>query len=74
MLTIVVAMLLTVLVGAAVLAYVAFPHRGEDLPLLPRAGHLARRGADNLPVIQEEVEEPRRAGGRSTTSRTARSR
>ncbi|WP_181310509.1 hypothetical protein [Nocardioides campestrisoli] len=50
-------MLLTLLVGVAVLAYVAFPHRGEDLPVLPQAGHLARKGVESLPVLEEEEQE-----------------
>ncbi len=57
MLTIVLVMLLTLLVGVAVLAYVAFPHRGEDLPVLPQAGHLARKGVESLPVLEEEEQE-----------------
>jgi hypothetical protein len=56
-LTIVVVLLLTVLVGAAVLAYVAFPHRGEDLPVLPQAGRAVRKGVNALPVLDEVAAE-----------------
>ena len=42
---IVVSMVVIVLVAAVVTVYVAFPHRGEDLPGVPWLGHLMRRGA-----------------------------
>lgn len=62
MLTIVLVMLLTLLVSGAVLAYVAFPHRGQDLPVLPEAGHALRRHLGALPVLDEEhADEARRA-------------
>ena len=41
---IVVSMVVIVLVAGVVAAYVAFPHRGEDLPGAPWLGRLMRRG------------------------------
>ena len=38
MTSIVVAMIVIVAVAAAVVVYVAFPHRGERLPVVPAAG------------------------------------
>ncbi|WP_110181736.1 hypothetical protein [Nocardioides solisilvae] len=57
MLTIVLVMLFTLLAAGAVLAYVAFPHRGEDLPVLPEAGRAVRRRLGALPVLDEEEAE-----------------
>jgi hypothetical protein len=53
-LAIVIVMLVTVLVGGIVLAYVAFPHRGEDLPVAPVLGEAMKKGVDSLPTIAEE--------------------
>jgi hypothetical protein len=51
---IVVSMVVIVLVAAVVGAYVAFPHRGEDLPGAPWLGRLMRRGARSLPTVEPE--------------------
>ena len=51
---IVVAMVVIVLVAGVVVAYVAFPHRGEDLPGAPWLGRLMRRGARSLPTVEPE--------------------
>jgi hypothetical protein len=47
-------MVLIVLVAGVVTAYVAFPHRGEDLPGVPWLGRLMRRGARSLPTVEPE--------------------
>jgi hypothetical protein len=51
---IVVSMAVIVLVAGIVTAYVAFPHRGEDLPGVPWLGRLMRRGARSLPTVEPE--------------------
>lgn len=51
MLTIVIAMALILLLCGVVVAYVAFPHRGADLPGAPWLGRLMRRGARSLPTV-----------------------
>ena len=51
---IVVSMVVIVLVAGVVTAYVAFPHRGEDLPGAPWLGRLMRRGARSLPTVEPE--------------------
>ena len=51
---IVVSMVVIVLVAGVVAAYVAFPHRGEDLPGAPWLGRLMRRGARSLPTVEPE--------------------
>lgn len=52
MLAIVLMMLLVLAVSAAVVVYVAYPHRGEELPVVPQLGQAMRKGADALPVIE----------------------
>ncbi|WP_101524039.1 hypothetical protein [Nocardioides houyundeii] len=57
MLPVILAMLLILVVGAAVLAYVAFPYRGEEMPVVPVVGDAMRKGVDALPVIPSEDDE-----------------
>ena len=56
MFAIVVMTLLSMAVGALVLTYVAFPHRGEDVPGVPWLGHAMRRGIERLPTPQPDEE------------------
>ncbi len=58
MTTIVIAMVVIVLVAGVFIAYVAFPHRGEDLPGAPWLGRLMRRGAEALPTVEDEPTVP----------------
>ncbi len=57
MLWMLVAMLVTLAVAGVVVAYVAFPHRGEDLPGAPWLGEAMKRGVDALPTLEDT--EPR---------------
>jgi hypothetical protein len=54
---IVVSMVVIVLVAAVVAVYVAFPHRGEDVPGAPWLGRLMRRGARSLPTVEAEPDD-----------------
>ena len=54
MLTIVFTMLLILLVAAAIVVYVAYPHRGEDVPKAPWIGDVMSKTADALPTLDEE--------------------
>ena len=56
MLVVVAMLLVSLVIGGLVLAYVAYPHRGEDVPHVPWVGHLMRRGVDQLPVLAEDEE------------------
>ena len=47
-------MVVIVLVAGVVVVYVAFPHRGEDLPGAPWLGRLMRKGARSLPTVEPE--------------------
>ena len=65
MFLLVVFMLLAVAVGAVVLVYVAYPHRGEEVPGAPWLGDAMKRGVESLPTLdnqaaQQEARSPRR--------------
>lgn len=51
MIWLVVAMAAALVIAAVVTAYVAFPRRGVDLPVVPAFGHVLERGVDNLPTL-----------------------
>jgi hypothetical protein len=50
----IVAMTVILALCGAIVAYVAFPHRGEPLPGAPWLGDAMARAADALPVLAEE--------------------
>ncbi len=47
-------MLGILLVAGLVVLYVAFPHRGQDIPGAPWLGDAINRAADAVPVLEEE--------------------
>jgi hypothetical protein len=49
----VVAMLVILVLAGVVVLYVAFPHRGEDVPHVPWLGRLLRKGVDNVPTLDQ---------------------
>ena len=53
MLAIILMMSLGVLIATAVAIYVAFPHRGEQLPVVPQLGDAMRKGVDALPTLED---------------------
>lgn len=42
--------------AAAVVLYVAFPHRGEDVPHAPWLGNKMKRGVNALPTLDNQRE------------------
>jgi hypothetical protein len=38
----------------AIAVFVAFPHRGEELPGAPWLGDVMSRAADAVPIVEEE--------------------
>jgi hypothetical protein len=50
------AMLVIVLLACLVVVYVAFPHRGQDVPNLPWVGRAMRRGVDRLPTLYNRTD------------------
>lgn len=55
MTVVVVSMLLVVLVAGAVVAYVAYPHRGEEMPYVPQLGAAMEKAVDALPTLDDEA-------------------
>ena len=51
LLAVVLMMLVILLLAGAVVVYVAYPHRGEDVPAAPWVGKALQRGAEALPRI-----------------------
>jgi len=47
----VVAMLVILVLAGLVVLYVAFPHRGHDVPHVPWLGRLLRKGVDSAPTL-----------------------
>ena len=54
MLYIVIAMIVSLVVAALVVLYVAYPHRGEKMPAVPWFGDALGKAADAVPVIDED--------------------
>ena len=50
-LTIALAMLAILVISALVVTYVAFPHRGEDVPGAPWLGDAMTKGVEALPTL-----------------------
>ena len=62
MLFIVITMVVIVAVAGLVVAFVAFPHRGEELPGVPWLGEAMSNAVDAMPTLEAEpAEEPRPA-------------
>jgi hypothetical protein len=59
MLSILFAMLIIVALAGLVVLYVAFPHRGEDVPHVPWVGEAMRKGVDTLPTLDNQRERAR---------------
>ena len=57
MLFIVISMAAIVVVAVLVVTFVAFPHRGEDIPGAPWLGESMRRAVDVLPTLDNTAEE-----------------
>ncbi|GAB3034599.1 hypothetical protein GCM10011376_20190 [Nocardioides flavus (ex Wang et al. 2016)] len=53
MLAMIVMMTLGVLVAAGVAVYVAYPHRGQEMPVAPQLGNAMRKGVDALPTLED---------------------
>ena len=62
MLLIVLFMVFCLLAAGVVAAYVAFPRRGVDLPVAPRAGDALARLVDALPTVEPVGSSGRRGG------------
>jgi hypothetical protein len=57
---IVLAMLVIMVMAGLIVLYVAFPHRGEDVPHTPWVGDAMRRGVHKLPTLDNQREHQHR--------------
>ena len=55
MLVVLLAMLGIVLLASLVVVYVAYPHRGQDVPNAPWIGEAMRRGVARLPTLDNRA-------------------
>jgi hypothetical protein len=58
MLAIVITMLVILVISAAVVVYVAYPNRGEDLPHAPWLTRAMSKAADAVPTLDETEVRP----------------
>ena len=56
MLVVVIVMALIVVLAGLVVVFVAYPHRGEDLPGVPWLGDAMSRAADAAPTLEVEYD------------------
>jgi hypothetical protein len=56
---IVLVMLGIVAVAVVIGAYVAYPHRGQEMPRTPWIGEAMRKGVDMLPTLDNQRERER---------------
>jgi hypothetical protein len=52
--SILLAMLAILVVAGLVVVYVAFPHRGEEVPHTPWVGDAMRKGVNRLPTLDNQ--------------------
>jgi hypothetical protein len=52
----VIAMLVILVLAGLVVLYVAFPHRGEDVPYVGWLGRLLRKGVDTAPTLDNTAD------------------
>jgi len=67
---IVIVMIMILVIAAIVVVYVAYPHRGKDLPGAPWLSDAMSRGVDALPTVDPVVAD----AGRVPAGETARDR
>ena len=60
MLFILIAMLVIIVIAGLVVVYVAYPHRGEEVPNAPWLSDMMNRAADAAPVLEPEYDDSER--------------
>jgi hypothetical protein len=56
MIAVLLAMLVIVALAGTVVVYVAFPHRGEEVPRAPWVGEAMQKGVNALPTLDNQRE------------------
>lgn len=59
MIVIALVMLVIVILAALVVTFVAYPHRGEEIPAAPWLGEAMAKAADAAPTLPSEGEDAR---------------
>ena len=54
MIPIVLAMLVIMVLAGVVVLYVAFPHRGQEMPHTPWVGEAMKKGVNMLPTLDNQ--------------------
>lgn len=54
MLSVALILLAILALAGLVVLYVAYPHRGEDVPKAPWVGEALQKGVDRLPTLQNQ--------------------
>ena len=57
--SILLAMLAILLLAGLIVLYVAYPHRGEEVPHTPWVGEAMRKGVEMLPTLDNQSEDQR---------------
>ena len=57
MLIVLFAMLVVLIVAGAVVAYVAYPYRGQQIPGAPWLGEAMERARDAMPTLDEDEQQ-----------------
>jgi hypothetical protein len=52
---VVISMLVVLVIAGLVVVYVAYPHRGEEIPAAPWLGEAMSRAADAAPMVEGET-------------------
>lgn len=54
MLSVLLTMFVILAIAGVIVVYVAFPHRGEEVPHTPWVGDVLRKGVDSLPTLDNQ--------------------
>ena len=57
MISILLAMIGIVALAVLIVVYVAYPHRGEEVPSAPWVGEAMRKGVNMLPTLDNQTDE-----------------
>jgi flagellar basal body-associated protein FliL len=61
--TLIIAMLVILVLAGLVVVYVAFPHRGEDVPAAPWIGDVMKKGVEAAPTLDNTADGDAGAAG-----------
>ena len=74
MISVLLAMFAIVVLAGLVVVYVAYPHRGEDVPNAPWVGDVMRKGVRKLPTLDNQSDEQKYEQSRGARHREVQHR